>query len=202
MEKFFNQLAKPAKLVYVIGAFLYALLFAILTAAGIGGTFMSVTTNLIILIVGTALLVAAPIFILLDKNEPAKVVFLILLGYFVLSNILNYFGLAEARVVKDADGGVIAQGIFDFLLGLALASILVLIALEFMFKKPIFRFVAFFIMLGIILVALVTFIIALVNCIRFEAGWTGYLNIIMLYLLPAPVLFFGYLYFFGAPAKK
>ena len=202
MDKFFKELTKPAKLIFVIGSFVYTAIFAILTAGGIGGRFMSVMTNLIILVVGTCLLVAAPILILLNKNEAAKVVFLIIFGFWILSSIQSYYGWANARVIDGNDGLVITQGVFDFIIGLALTAVLVLSALEFMFKKKALRFISFLIMLGIIAFGVVTFIIALVNYIRNNAGWTAYLNGVNTYLLPAPVLFFGYLYFFGAPASK
>lgn len=202
MDKFFKELTKPAKLIYVVGAFIYTLIFAILTAGGIGGRFMSVMTNLIILVVGTCLLVAAPILILLNKNDAAKVVFLIIFGFWILSSIQSYYGWANVRVVNGNDGLVITQGVFDFIIGLALTAVLVLSALEFMLKKKALRFISFVIMLGVIAFGVVTYIFDLVNCIRLNAGWGSYLDGINTYLLPAPVLFFGYLYFFGAPASK
>ena len=69
-------------------------------------------------------------------------------------------------------------------------------------QKKALRFISFVIMLGVIAFGVVTYIFDLVNCIRLNAGWGSYLDGINTYLLPAPVLFFGYLYFFGAPASK
>ena len=202
MDEFFKELSKPAKLIFVIGGFVYALLFALLTAGGIAGTFMSVATNLIILIVGTCLLAASPILVLLNKKEAAKVVFLIVFGYWIISSILNYFNVAEINVVNGNDGLAIVVGIFNFIIGLALVAILVLSALEFIAKMKSLRFISFMIMLGVIVFGVVTFILALINCIRFGSPWTSYIFCVKEYLLPAPVLLFGYLYFFGAPASK
>ena len=72
MEKFFNSLSKPAKWVFVIGGFFYATWFAVTQATAIDGQFVNVITKLIIMVVGSALLVAAPILVLLNKNDAAK----------------------------------------------------------------------------------------------------------------------------------
>ena len=78
MEKFFNALLKPAKWILVIGSLVYATWFAVQTAGSINGTFMSVVSNLLILIVGSALLFSVPVLILLKKEDMAKIAFFIL----------------------------------------------------------------------------------------------------------------------------
>ena len=100
MEKFTNKvfeiLSKPAKWIFVGGAFAYALWFAIRTAMSIDGQFMNVLTNIITLFVGTALCVLPPLFILIKKEELAKLFFVFLLLFFaVLSDATKSATISE-----------------------------------------------------------------------------------------------------------
>ena len=132
MDKFFNSLSKPAKWIFVIGGFFYATWFAITQAVSIDGQFVSVIVRLVIMAIGTALLVGAPLLILLGKNEAAKMVFLFLIGYWVLNTARNWLSNAEA-FTDSRDGLAIASGIFAFLAGLGLATIIVLVILIMVF---------------------------------------------------------------------
>ena len=112
MNNFFKALSKPAKWILVIGSLVYATWFAVQTAGSIQGTFMSVASNLIILVVGSVLLFSVPILILVKKVDMAKIAFLILAGYWLISTTRSMFNYAETYCVEGAPGAAIAGGIF------------------------------------------------------------------------------------------
>ena len=201
MNKFFEVLAKPAKWVLIIGGFIYALWYAISRGASMDGSFMSVLVNLILLIVGTALLVAVPILVLLKKDDMAKIVFLILVGYWLLTSIQSYYAAAEGFCDAQDDAVAIIAGIFFFLAASCLLAVLVFIVLEFALKKPAMRFFAFIVLLALIVLAFLAGLFYFIEAVRFEWGWRQYIDPWIEYMLLPIVVCFGYLFFSGAPKK-
>ena len=202
MNKLFNALSKPAKWVLIIGSLFYAVWFAVEQAGSIDGTFMSVVTHLIILIVGTALLLATPILLLLKKDAMAKIAFLILAGYWLISTIQELFGYAEAYAVKDFEALGILAGVFAFITGLGLVAVLTLIILEFAMKKPGLRLFTFLVMFGVIFFSLLTGIFLFAFYLKWDQHWTITVNHFIKFLLLPALVSFGCLYFLGAPAGK
>ena len=203
MNKFFQTLAKPARLIFVICAIAYSVWFAVRTGSGIGGGFMSTVTNIIVLFVGAALLVSVPILLLLKKDDQAKVVFLVLVGYWLISSILEWFGYAQMFAVDGADGLTIVTGIFYFISGLGLVGLLVLIALEFALKNSLFRFIAFLVLLGVVAFAFLNSIFVIINVAKYEIyPWAGEVDMVLALIFVPIMVFFGYLTFFGVPAKN
>lgn len=201
MNKIFEILEKPAKWVLIIGSFVYALWFAIKTAMGIGGGFMPVMCNILILVIGLALLVAVPVLVLLKKDDTAKIIFIFLVGYWVLTTIQEWFFYADT--FTDSDNGLhIVSGIFCFILGLALIAILVLNVLDFIFMKPAFRFISLLILLGVIAFALITAILLVIISAQMDAFWPQGMDFLMSFILLPVLICFGYLYFIGAPKQK
>ena len=202
MNKFFETLAKPAKWILIIGGLIYAAWYAIGRGASMNGNFMTVLVNLILLFVGTALLVAVPILVLLKKNEMAKIVFLILVGYWLLTSIQSYYGAADALCARNNDAVAIIGGIFFFIAASCLLAVLVLIILEFALKKPGLRFFAFIVILILIFFAFLAGLFAFIEAIRLDLGWYAYVDPWVEYLLLPVVVLFGYLYLSGAPKQK
>ena len=200
MNKFFEVLTKPAKWVLIIGGFIYAVWYAIGRGANMDGQFMSVLVNLILLVVGTALLAATPVLVILKKNDMAKIVFLILVGYWLLSSIQSYYGFADVFCSVN-DGVSITSGVFFFLAASCLLAVLVFIVLEFALKKQGMRFFAFIVMLALIVLAFLAGLFYFIQAVRVEAGWYQYINPWVEYMLLPVVVCFGYLYFSGAPKK-
>ena len=203
MDKFFKVLIKPAKWILIIGSLVYATWFAVETAGSIQGTFMSVASHLIILVVGSALLFSVPILVLFKKIDMAKIAFLILAGYWLISTTRSMFGYAETYCTEHQEAVAVVGGVFAFLTALCLVGVLVLIVLEFAAKKPGLRLFAFFAMFGVILFALLTGILLFVA--RVDAGyytWTYTAGIFVEYLLVPTIVCFGFLYFLGAPKGK
>ncbi len=189
MEKFINKvfeiLSKPAKWIFVGGAFAYALWFAIRTAMSIDGQFMNVLTNIITLFVGTALCCLPPVFILIKKEELAKLFFVFLLGYWVLTAPSQYFILAEGF----ADAGEffpVFVSIFLLATGVGVVGILVLVILEIILRIKFLRLLSLFI--GIIVVALsfTTAILFMIEAGIMGADWSIFVEygLITMILLP------------------
>jgi len=201
MEKILKALSKPAKWVFIIGGFFYTVWFAIYTATNIGGGFISVVAELIIMTIGTALLVASPLLVLLKKDNPARLLFLFLLGYWVLSTIQSWFFYAETFVESNNGLGV-AAAIFSFIAGLGIVAILVLTVLEFLLKKPVFRFISFLIFLGVVATGFIAGLLIVVYSGTNNAFWPSGANLLVEYMILPVVICFGYLYFMGSPAQK
>ena len=202
MENLFKTLSKPAKWILVIGSFVYALWFAIQTAMGIQNNFMSVLTGIITLIVGVGLLAIPPVMLLLKKDDLAKLFFVFLIGYWVLTTPQEYFFLADTFSEANEFFPVFVS-IFLLIIGIAVLGILVLLVLEILlgmkFLRPIINLVAFISVCACIFTA----ILFIVEAAILGAGWVyfvqyGFMDMI---LLPT-VVGFGCLYFFGASNKK
>ena len=204
MEKLINKIfeifSKPAKWIFVIGGFVYAAWFALRTGMSMDGQVMNIITNIIILLVGTALLCIPPVMILIKKEDLAKIFFVFLLGYWVLSMPTVYFsfaeGLADAREFFP-----IFVSIFLLITGLALVAVLVLVILEVILKAKIFRTIY----LGLaILVCALSVVCAILFFIEgiIQGGWlmaVGY-GLIEMIVLPF-VVGCGCLYLLGVDKK-
>ena len=201
MEKFLNALSKPAKWIFVIGGFFYAMWFAIMTATGFGNGFVSVIVSLIIMTIGTALLVAAPLLVLLKKDNAGKMVFLFLLGYWVLTTIQNWLGIS-AGLVESNDGLAIVAGLFSFIAGLGVVAVLVLTVLELILKKPALRFVSFLVFLGVIIVGFFAGLFLVILSGMNNAFWPSGIQFLIQYMILPIIICFGYIYFMGLPNKK
>lgn len=203
MEKFFNVLLKPAKWILIIGSLVYAVWFAVETASSINGTFMGVVSNLLILIVGSALLFSVPLLILFKKEDMAKIAFFILAGYWLISTTLSMFGYAQTYTELN-DGLAVTGGVFAFIAALCLVGVLALIVLEFIIKKPALRLFTFFVMIGVIVFTLLTGILlfALYASNGSPLGWSFTADLLVKNLLVPTVVCFGCLYFLGAPTTK
>ena len=203
MEKFFNVLLKPAKWILIIGSLVYAVWFAVETASSINGTFMGVVSNLLILIVGSALLFSVPLLILFKKEDMAKIAFFILSGYWLISTTLSMFGYAQTYTELN-DGLAVTGGVFAFIAALCLVGVLALIVLEFVIKKPALRLFTFFVMIGVIVFTLLTGILlfALYASNGSPLGWSFTADLLVKNLLVPTVVCFGCLYFLGAPTTK
>lgn len=202
MNKLFDILVKPSKLVLIIGGFVYALWFAVQTAMSIDGQFMNVLTNIVTLFVGTALICLPPIMLLLKKEELAKLFFVFLIGYWVLSTPSEYFFLAETL----ADGGEpypIFVSIFLLSIGLAVVAVLVLIILEMLLGLSALRPIINLVALIAVAACIVTAFLFIVECALMKAGWTFYVRYALMDMIVLPVTVgFGCLYFFRSNSQN
>lgn len=201
MDKVFQALVKPAKWVLIIGGFFYTVWFAIEHAVGFGNSFVSVFTGLLILFVGTALLAATPVLVLFKKDNIAKLFFLFLLGYWVLISIQSWFSYADVFTSLN-NGLAITSGIFSLLAGLGLVAIIVLTVLEYVLKKPCFRFISLLVMFGVILIGFVAGLLLFIYAAINQAVWPNGISLFVEFLILPTIICFGYIYFFGIPEKK
>ena len=202
MNKIFETLAKPAKLVLIIGGLVYAVWFATKTAMGMGGTFMSVLTGVITLIVGVGLIALPPVLLLLKKEEPAKLFFVFLVGYWVLRTPSEYFFLADTFADANEFYPVFVS-IFLLIIGMAVLGVLVLLVLEMLlgmkFLRPIINLVAFI----AVATCIFTGILFIIECAIMKANWNMYIDYAVMDMMLLPVTVgFGCLYFFGVSNKK
>lgn len=202
MNKIFETLAKPAKLVLIIGGLVYAVWFATKTAMGMGGTFMSVLTGVITLIVGVGLIALPPVLLLLKKEEPAKLFFVFLIGFWVLTTPTEYFFLADTFADANEFYPVFVS-IFLLIIGMAVLGVLVLLVLEMLlgmkFLRPIINLVAFIAVAACIF----TGILFIIECAIMKANWNMYIDYAVMDMMLLPVTVgFGCLYFFGVKNSK
>ena len=196
MNKIYDFLAKPARLAFIICAFVFAFWFAVRTALSIDGQFMNVLTNIITLFIGTGLCCLPPLFLLLKKEELAKIFFVLLLGYWVLTAPSQYFFLAET--FADArEFYPVFVSIFLLLTGLALVGILVLVILQMILGLKILRPIVNLVGLIFVGVSFLTAILFIIEAAIMGAGWTMYVEYGLMDFIVLPVTVgFGCLYFF------
>ena len=202
MNKIFEILAKPAKLVLIIGGLVYAVWFAVMQAVSIDGEFMSVLTGIVTLFVGTALIALPPVMLLIKKDELAKLFFVFLLGYWVLTSPTQYFFFAET-LASAGEFFPVFISILLFVVGLGIVGILVLVILEILlglkFLRPIINLIA----LIVIAASFVTAILFMIEAGIQSAPWIYYVDYALMDMIVLPVTVgFGCLYFFGANEKK
>ena len=185
INKVFEILSKPAKWIFIIGGFVYAVWFAMRTAMSIDGQFMNVLTNIITLFVGTALCCLPPVFLLIKKDELAKLFFVFLLGYWVLTAPQQYFFLAET--FADArEFFPVFVSIFLLITGLGLVAILVLVLLEIVLKIKFLRLLSLFIGIIVVVLSFTTAILFMIEAGIMGAAWAMFVEygFIMMILLP------------------
>lgn len=211
MKKIFDALLKPSRMILIIASFAYAGLYSIVAFGGIGGGFLPVMAQLIITVLTLCAIVAAPILLLIKKEEAAKLVFILVAGYFLLNRTQGWLGYAQ-WAGENSEGLPIPIGIFGFLAGLALAGVLVLLILHFILKKEVLKLSAVFAYVGAYFFFFVMSVLLFAYYCKLNAdyggnavGWTSFVDIFADLIAPVAVLF-GYLYFLGAPnyefAKK
>ena len=198
MNKIFEALSKPAKLVLIIGGFVYAAWFAAKTVMSIDGSFMSVLTNIITLFVGTGLICLPPVLLLLKKEELAKLFFVFLVGFWVLTTPSEYFFLADTFADANEFFPVFVS-IFLLAIGLAVLGVLVLLVLEMLFAMKFLRPIINLVALIAVASCIFTGILFIIECAIMKAGWTMYIDYAVMDMMVLPVTVgFGCLYFFNA----
>ena len=197
MKKIFEVLVKPSRLILLITSIVYICLYMVSEIGSIGGGFLGVLGEVIILVLTLAALISIPVLLLLKKEEAAKIVFILVGGYWLITSNQSY--LFFGNIVANNKNGLLATtGVFGFLVGLALAAVLVLLVLHFILKKEVLKFAAILTYALAFLFLFVFFILYFIIHIQNQYPWTSYLDLFAR-LVAAIAIFFGYLYFLGAP---
>ena len=198
MSNVLNKLKSKAGLINAIGAFLYALLFAIV-AIGRGttsGGFMPVFAGIIIMIVGSALIAGVGLFTLLKKQAVAKLLYTVLVCYWILATAQNLLWMG-GNAVEEMPGELVVGSIFAFISGLILLSVIALLVLSVLLKKKQMVLFAIFGILGFVTFMLVSGIILLVAYGKYHGSWAEGLSIAADYFVAPIVISIGALYFYG-----
>lgn len=202
INKIFSIMAIPAKFIFIIGGFTYALWFAIRTGMGIGNQWMNVIVVLLTAVIGLALICVPPVFILIKKDEIAKVVFMLLLGYWIFNAFNEYVFFAET-FSEAGEFYPILVSVFLLLTGLMLICVLVLAILSMFFKIKIFSLIL--LGMGILFVAM-SFLVAILFCIQagiMGATWIYYVEYAFIDMILLPVVVgCGIIYFFGISGSE
>ena len=202
LNKIFYIISKPSKIIFIIGCFFYALWFLISTAMGIGGNFMSVLTNVIKMIVGAALIVSIPVLLFFKRDNVAKIIFILLTGYWIVASTSKMFFLADTF----ADAGEfypVFVSIFLLLAGLGLIGVLVLSLLELIIKVKFLRLITLSVAYITILVCFITAILFIVECAIMNAAWTFYVDYALMEMMVLPIVVgCGCLYFSGSAKNE
>ena len=93
-----------------------------------------------------------PVFLLLKKDNIAKIVFTVLAGYWLISTILSSIGAGD-NFEPNGDALFNTASIFTFILGLSLLAAVVLFILSIVLKKSLLRLIAFIVVLAVVLLA-------------------------------------------------
>lgn len=202
MDKIFNSLRKPADLVFIIGAFLYAVWFAIETIFSIDGQVLNILGNIVVLIVGALLIALPPIMLLMRKDNLAKLFFVFLLGYWVIFSARNYLFFAET-FGDSREVFPIITGIFLFIVGLLIVGILAMVILDIILGLPALRPIIDLLALIFVGASFIAAILFMIYAGIQGAGWTYFVKYALMEMIVLPVTVgFGCLYFFRAKEGK
>ena len=186
IDKVFSILSKPAKLIFIIGAFVYAVWFATMTAMAFDGQFMNVLTNIITLFIGTSLIALPPIMLLVKKDELAKLFFVFLLGYWILTTPQEYFFLSET-FASAGEFYPVFVSIFLLIIGLGLVGILVLVILEMLLGLKLLRLITLFVAIVEVLACFTTAILFMILAGINNADWSMYVRYALMDMMVLPL---------------
>lgn len=201
MKELLKAIKGPSRIIYMVGATIYALLFAVIAIGNgaTGGQFMPVFAGLIIMAAGIIAIGSVPLLMLLKKEDAAKIIFVVLAGYWLVSQAQARIGMAGG-IVDGVDGTAVTGYVFGFISGIMLLIIGILVIVYTIFsKKRGLMGVAFWIMLSFVLVAMITGIIILIAQAKAKANWAAIMDTVAEGFIVPTVVVFGYIYFFANP---
>lgn len=189
MDKLIIGVSKKAKLIAIILLFAATGFLLIATLANLGGGFMPVLGDLILLLVDLVIVGIIPLLLVLNKDSMAKYVLAPIFGYWMLRSIHTYIG-HSSRIVGDNPGLIIAPSVFEFIIGCALLAILVLMVLYFFMKKPLLLNIGFAILACSLVFFLLTFVLWIAAYAKYNSDWPNYFYAFYEFLfLPAGLTF-------------
>ena len=185
MDKFFKKLVGPAKWILIIGGFVFAALWS-LSNVSFNGDFLPVLSSSIIALVGLFVLCVVPFMLIVKKDEIAKMVFLVLVGYWLISGILANFGHA-GFASEGSPWYAVVYGVLGFIYGSLMLAILVFIVLSLITKKPLFRQLVGLGLLALIATGILVYIFGVITAAKADWGWDVHLYLIADYIV-SPIL--------------
>ena len=198
MKKVLETLSKVSKWPFIGLSFTFAVLWSMGYFTR-GGNFFSSFAGILLGLLGLGVLCVVPVLILLKKEGQAKIVFYILAGYWLISSILSEVGMASLTEWEETTSTL--YGIFAFIFGLSLIALLAFIVLVVVLKKPLYKVILSFILIGVIAFAVIVFIFAMIFYGKGEAGWYSFVDAIASYLIAPAAVGFGLLFYNGVPEE-
>ena len=196
MEKAISILRKPSRIILLFGSLLYVTLYSIYSfGGGLGGEFLPVISSLILITATLVAIVATPLFLLLKKEEWAKITFAVVGGFYLISATISHLGEAQ-MATSGTDGLIVVAAVFGFLFGLCLLGAIALIVLSYIRKDNLFKHLVVAALAGALGFAIVAFVLFFIAYVKWDVNWTRYLELTNDLLVAPVVVGFGYLYFF------
>ena len=170
---FFKKICKPT---IIIGLLVVAFLNLVIGSVNSPGNFMPFVANGFNVLFYACLFALPAVFLLLKKDEVAKLFLIILLSFLLINLTMNY--IQTGSFIRSGYGAtVILYGIFAFLEGLLLLSCIVFFILVKAFNLKLEKVLNLLIIISTLFFFLV-FIMELVMYIVEGAGWTAYIDLI------------------------
>lgn len=181
MDKIINVLHSKSKLLTIVFLLAAAGVSLIVDAAGFPNGFMPVVGSLLHLLLDVIIWGIVPVLFLLKKDSLAKCALIPIASFWLIQSI--YSGLDSSFVVTDGYSGLtIAAGLFAFFFGLTILAAVVLGILYAFTRKRMLMQVAFAVVAGGIVFALVAWALRLAVNAKFDADWTDYLDVFLQYI--------------------
>ena len=124
-------------MILFVGSIVVFALTALSGFGNIGGDFFPVFIGIIVLVAKLAATAAIPTLLILKKDDIAKIVFVILSGYWLISSAEGQ--LSYASTVGYGTALYDCASVFSVLFGLCLLAVIVLIVLGFALKDKTLR---------------------------------------------------------------
>lgn len=181
-------------MILFVGSIVVFALTALSGFGNIGGDFFPVFIGIIVLVAKLAATAAVPTLLILKKDEIAKIVFVILSGYWLISSAEGQLSYASA--VGYGTALYDCAAVFSVLFGLCLLAIIVLIVLGFALKGKDFKVVDLLLLCGAIVLGLVALILWCVIYGKNQYPWTSFVSSINYFVVIPVTVAGGLLYYF------
>ena len=199
MKKFFSKNHRVMLFIFSIGTLAYAALLVLysLFKGFTIGQFFPILASFVIAVIGFLAIMMVPLFIFIKKEQIAKIIYLVLAGYYILSQLQARM-LAGSNFIEEADKNLISYSIISFIIGFLLLAVIAFVVLSFAIKKKEQLLSHFILITGVLIIVLA--MVSGVNLIISQnENYATTADILETaansFVLPS-VLLLGYIYFF------
>ena len=187
MTLIYDFIKKIARLVTIIGLFVAGGFTFFMGVAGIGGQFFPVLGRIILLIFIVALYILPAILLLLNRLDAAKIAFLFLGLYWLVGSAIDHIN-ASVFINTNARAYFVVVSIFEVIVGLGLATIVLLFLLSKVFGLKLMNLCKIVLICTLFAFALY-FTLAFIDNIVSKDGWADYFNTVVdALILPCAVI--------------
>ena len=199
LDRIIQIFKKPSRFILFVGSIVVFALTMLSGFGNIGGDFFPVFIGIIVLLATLCATATVPVLLILKKDDIAKIVFVVLAGYWLISSARGQLGnvawVGEGTALTDA------AGVFSVLYGLCLLAIIVLIVLHLVLKNDFLKKVVLCVLAGAIVLGLVAMILWCVIYGKYNSHWTVFIDEICSFVAIPVTVFGGCVYYFIDEAK-